>query len=84
MPNFSWAKPNSKWGQAKQLRLAQLIHMPILIPGKLNQKGKNALGVKVLAIYFIVIYALGLAQEKFGVWIEAVLKLLQWRSSRPG
>ena len=41
--------------------------MPILIPGKLNQKGKNALGVKVLAIYFIVIYASGLAQEKFGV-----------------
>ena len=31
------------------------------------KRGKNALGVKVLAIYFIVIYALGLAQEKFGV-----------------
>ena len=44
----------------------------------------DSLGVKALAKYFIVIYALGLAQEKFGVWIEAVLKSFQRRCSRPG
>jgi len=44
-----------------------LIHTLILTPGELNSKGENSLEVKVLAKYFIVIYALGLAQEKFGV-----------------
>ena len=37
--------------------------------------------VKMLAKYFIIIYALGSVHEKFGVWIKAVPKPFQSRST---
>ena len=40
--------------------------------------------VNPLTKYVIIIYALGLAHEKFGVCIKAVPKSLQRRNSRPG
>ena len=40
--------------------------------------------VNPLTKYVIIIYALGLVHEKFGVCIKAVPKSLQRRHSRPG
>ena len=42
------------------------------------------ISVKLLTKYVIIIYALGSAHEKFGVWIKAVPKSLQRQNSRPG
>ena len=42
------------------------------------------ISVKLLTKYVIIIYALGLVHEKFGVRIKAVPKSLQRRNSRPG
>ena len=58
-PNFSWAEPNSNWGQPKLFRPAELFQTPILTPAELNSKGeecsfrsnclqKNGIGIFVL------------------------------------
>ena len=53
-----------------------MIQTPIMISAELNLK-KNALFVKHLAKYVIMIHAQGSAYEKFGVRIKAVPESLK-------
>ena len=82
-PNFSWAELNSNLDRPKLTKVRQLIETSNLISRSTAVPYTVRLLLAKYVIIIHVIYALGSAHGKFGVWIKTVTQPFLRRNSRP-